>query len=98
MVFFFLLTLLYNLRVLRILIILILLTDVVFSVPKLRVELKMPSHYPSYYDYLDEEIINRFSPSPTQVPDESFNTTIILIGALCFLILAVVIVLILWGK
>ncbi|KAI8440067.1 hypothetical protein MSG28_001491 [Choristoneura fumiferana] len=68
------------------------------TVPKLRVDLKMPPHYPSYYDYLDEETINRYSPSPTQVPDESLSTTIILIGALCFLILAVVLVFILWVK
>ncbi|XP_068628058.1 low-density lipoprotein receptor-related protein 4 [Battus philenor] len=46
------------------------------TVTKLRVDLKLPSHYPSYYDYMDTEVSNK-PPEPTPPPEDSIGIMII---------------------
>ncbi|XP_013175419.1 PREDICTED: low-density lipoprotein receptor-related protein 4 isoform X2 [Papilio xuthus] len=45
---------------------------------KLRVDTRMPSHYPSYYDYMDTEVSTK-QPLPTPQPEKSVG--VIIIGA-----------------
>ncbi|XP_022829670.1 low-density lipoprotein receptor-related protein 4 [Spodoptera litura] len=62
------------------------------TVPKIRIDNKMPSRYPSFYDYTDIEEDNGLPPPPTAIPDSSTGAIIILIAIMCFIILGIVVI------
>lgn len=70
-------------------------------VPSERVDSKLPSHYPTFYDYADEEENdgNSSAPEPTVAPSSS-NLGIILtvVGILTFLILAIGVIVCVYSK
>ncbi|XP_037297516.1 LOW QUALITY PROTEIN: low-density lipoprotein receptor-related protein 4 [Manduca sexta] len=65
------------------------------TVPKTRVDSKMPSHYPSYYDYADAEIDNALIPPPTVPPSSRLG--FIAIAALIFGLGMIVITLVVYA-
>lgn len=67
-------------------------------VPKIRIDNKMPAHYPSFYDYTDIQEDNGLPPPPTAVPDTSTGAIIIMIAIMCFIILGIVVIAFVCGK
>ncbi|CAH0668955.1 unnamed protein product [Spodoptera exigua] len=62
------------------------------TVPKVRIDNKMPSRYPSFYDYTDIEEDNGLPPPPTAIPDTSTGAIIILVAIMCFIILGIIVI------
>ncbi|CAG9563555.1 unnamed protein product [Danaus chrysippus] len=61
------------------------------TTPKLRVDLRMPAHYPSFYDYMDIEIGNKIAMHPTTAPSTNIGSIIIGVAVAVFIILAILI-------
>lgn len=66
--------------------------------PKVRVDTKMPSHYPMYYDYADIEVDNKMLPTPTAFPETDLSGILIAVGLIATLITICVIVLVVGSK
>lgn len=68
------------------------------SAPKLRVDLRMPSHYPSFYDYTDMEINHNQAPPPTVAPSSNYGAVIIGVAITVFILILLAVVALVWRK
>ncbi|KAM3968213.1 low-density lipoprotein receptor-related protein 4 [Aphomia sociella] len=62
------------------------------TVPKTRINIEMPSHYPAFYDYTDTEAGDKLKPIPTAVPETSVGAIIIVVGIMITLIIGILVV------
>lgn len=66
--------------------------------PKVRVDNKMPSHYPKYYDYADIEVDNKMLPTPTAFPETDLSGILIAVGLIATLVTICLLVLVIASK